>query len=779
MNWLETQIPKWVLGHRLLIIVAALVITAYCATGARHLYLDSSYKVFFSKDNPQLRAFEEMERTYNKTDNVLIVIAPKSRKVFTNDTLAIVEEMTNDAWQIPYSTRVDSLTNFQHTEAIDDDLQVANLVGDAHRLDAAQLARIQTIALSEPLLKGRLVSQSAHVTALNVTVQIPAAEQAAATPVVVNYIRAMVDRYRARHPDHDYYLTGMVVMNNSFSEQSVNDLTGVMPMSFAVMFGLLIILVGSFFGSLSTVVVIGASVAAAMGITGMLGFPITSASASAPTVILTVAIANCVHILISYYQGVQNGAQRLAAMEESLRVNFQPVTLASATTTIGFLTLNFSEVPPFRMLGTIVAIGVGFAYILSITLLPSLITLLPVKPKRRTPLNDILMERLAEFVIRRRRTLLFTMGAIIVTTIANIPRNELNDVFVHYFHPPLDFRTATDFTLDNLTGIYTINYSLKSADSGGVNDPEFLRDVEAFTSWARQRPETVHVHAFTDIMKRLNKNMHGDALQWYRLPGERDLAAQYLLLYEMSLPYGLDLNNQINIDKSGTKVSMTLRLVSSNELIAFDKQAKAWLEENASSVIDNDSAGTIAMFSNIGRRNIRAMLIGTTLALVLISILLIVALRSLRIGIISLIPNLVPAAVGFGLWGIFVGEVGIALSVVTSLTLGIVVDDTVHFLSKYLRAKRELGYNPEQSVRYAFKTVGRALLVTSTVLVIGFSILATSLFELNAGMGLLTAVVIAIALIADFLFLPPLLMKFEEDPDDAITDPSERRAAVA
>jgi predicted RND superfamily exporter protein len=156
------------------------------------------------------------------------------------------------------------------------------------------------------------------------------------------------------------------------------------------------------------------------------------------------------------------------------------------------------------------------------------------------------------------------------------------------------------------------------------------------------------------------------------------------------------------------------------------------------------------------------MLTGTTIALILISGILVFALQSFKIGAISLIPNLAPAAMGFGLWGLLVGEVGLGLSVVAGMTLGIVVDDTVHFLSKYLRARREQQLNPEDAVRYAFSTVGTALLVTSVVLIAGFMVLSQSPFKLNADMGLLTAITIGFALLADFLFLPPLLMKVEK-----------------
>jgi predicted RND superfamily exporter protein len=270
------------------------------------------------------------------------------------------------------------------------------------------------------------------------------------------------------------------------------------------------------------------------------------------------------------------------------------------------------------------------------------------------------------------------------------------------------------------------------------------------------------VNSITDILKRLNKNMHADQADWYRLPQARDLSAQYLLLYEMSLPFGLDLNNQINVDKSSTRFVVTLEILSTNEMLALEQRAKNWLEKNTQHITSSIGSGPSIMFAHIGKRNIKSMLIGTTVALILISLVLILAFRSIKMGLISMIPNLIPAAMGFGLWGILVGEVGLALAVVTGMTLGIVVDDTVHLMSKYLRARREQNLDTFDSIRYAFKTVGRALIITSVVLVAGFLVLAFSSFKLNSGMGLLTAIIIALAIVADFFLLPPLLMKLEE-----------------
>ena len=373
------------------------------------------------------------------------------------------------------------------------------------------------------------------------------------------------------------------------------------------------------------------------------------------------------------------------------------------------------------------------------------------------------MAALGEFVVRRRRGLLWGSGLIVVALVASIPRNELNDVFLHYFGESIEFRRDADFTVENLTGLYTIEYSLASGEPGGIGDPDFLADVAAFAEWYGEQPETIHVNVITDTFRRLNMSMHGDDPAEYRLPASRELAAQYLLLYEISLPFGLDLNNQIDVDKSATRMTVATQTLSSNDVLALDRRALQWLAEHAPNIIRPESSGTTLMFAYLGRQNIISMLAGTTFALVGISFVLIFALRSLRLGLASLVPNLVPGALGFGLWGLAVGEVGLSLSVVTTMTLGIVVDDTVHFLSKYRRARRELGCTSPDAVRVAFRTVGRALLTTSLVLVAGFIVVSLSSFELNAGMGRLTAMVIALALMADFFLLPPLLMKVERD----------------
>jgi len=748
--------PWRILFFTLLLVIAA-------GSGGRFIEFTNDYRVFFSADNPELQAFEAMQNIYTKTDNVLFVVAPSSGDVFQTDTLAMVAALTEQSWQTPYSTRVDSITNFQHTVADGDDLLVGDLVDDVSSLSAEDLLEVKRIALNEPLLVQRLVSPSGDVTGINVTIQLPG-QSLTEVPEVAAFARETATQLEAQYPDHRIYVTGIAMMNNAFGESAQNDMASLVPLMFITIIVVLGLLLRSFFATISAVVMIFFTIIFAMGMMGWLGWKLTPASAAAPTIMMTMAVADTVHLLVTFLHNLRKGMSKSDAMTDSLRINLQPIFITSITTAIGFLSMNFSDVPPFHDLGNVVAIGVLFAFVLSVSTLPALLMVIPLRVKSRPDKENNVMAIFANFVIAYRKVLLMATTVLALSLMAFLPQNKLDDQFVMYFDKSVDFRQATDFASDRLSGIYNLQYALEQGESGGVSDPVFLQAVEQFSQWLRTQPEVMHVHTITDTFKRLNKNMHGDDPAFYRLPDSRELAAQYLLLYELSLPYGLDLNDQIDIDKGQTRLNITLKNLHTEEMLEIENRVSTWLDQNLTN-ISYKSASPMLMFAHIGKRNVSSMLVGTTLALVLISFILILALRSSRIGLISLAPNLIPAGMAFGLWGLMVGQVGMSLSVVAGMTLGIVVDDTVHFLSKYLRARREKGLDEKEAVRYAFNTVGVALWVTSLVLVLGFWVLSQSHFALNSDMGAMAAITIAIALVMDFLFLPPLLMKLEENKD--------------
>lgn len=770
----EEQWASWVLNNRIIIIVISIVMTILTAYGASRLEFSNNHRVYFGEDNPQLIALEKMENVYTKNDNVTFVFAVDDGDIFNEKVLLALRDITERAWQMPYSSRVDSITNYQHSKAVDNDLEIRSLVPNEGSLNKENIDLIKNIALKEPLLINKLLSPNGRVTGINIAILLPRIDEASELPEVVAFSQNLLADIKKEYPFMDAYLTGGVMMDNAFVEATKKDIDTLIPLSFAVMLIMLSLLVGGIMGTLATLLVIAFSIAGAMGLGGYIGFPLTPPSVAAPIIILAIAIANCVHILTTFKQRFsemkndkgnderdKKKSNKCHALHYSLSSNLRPVTIASLTTVIGFLSMNFSDVPPFQHLGNLVAMGVLLSLVMSVSFLPALLSLLPASRRAPVQLPFLSMNTLSECVIKHHNRFFWGVGLIAVILVASISRNELNDVFVHYFDEKSEFRQDTDFVLDNLTGFYNIEYSMESGESGGVYSPEFLQQVDGFSLWLRQQPEVLHVNTVTDTIKRLNKNMFNDDEVMYRLPDDRNVIAQYILLYEMSLPYGLDLNNQINVNKSSVRLLVTIKTLSTGAVLDFEDRAQQWLTDNTPQVSSSVGTGTVMMFSYIGQRNIISMLVGTTAALILISLVLMAAFKSWSLGVVSLLPNLIPAAMGFGLWGLLVGEVGLALSTASAMTLGIVVDDTVHFLTKYHRARKEMNASVEDAIRYAYKTVGQALVTTTVVLVSGFLVLASSGFELNSGMGLLTAIVITIALLVDLLFLPAVLIKYK------------------
>jgi len=759
----STQLTTQILAHRWQVIIFSIILFMLCSMGLQHLSVDSDLRVFFSKDNPQLLQLEKVENTYVKNENILFVISPKDQQVFTPKVLKIIQEMTAELWLTPASGRVDSITNFQHTWADGDDLIVEDLFGDLDELSTTDIEKRKQIALHEPILLDRIISRDGAVT--NIIININFVDK---DPEIISEIarhtRKLRDLYRETYPDIEFYLTGSVMFDTAFSEVSQRDMATLVPLMLLV----LVISVGLIFrtviATLMTLIIIIMATGTAMGLAGWLGIAINPASASAPTIILTLAVADSVHILFMMYYLMNKGKSRHEAIIESIQFNFQAVFLTSLTTVVGFLTMNFSDAPPFHDLGNIVAIGITAAFFYSIFFLPALVSVLPVAFKVKSyPRQFIIMQGIASWVIINRVPILFSTICLAVALGYSASQNRLNDNWINYFTKNVPVRVATDVLEDRISGADFLEYDISAGRPQGINDPGFLNHLDDLVRWLRAHPQVEQVNNLTDVMKKLNQVMHGDDETWYRLPERQDLAAQYLLLYEMSLPYGLDLNNIINVDKSATRIIITTKNLGTRALSDLDLEIQTWLKNNTPNHMHSQGTGISIVFAYLSQRNIVNMLIAAFGALIAISLILIIALKRIDIGIISLLPNIIPATMAFGLWGLLVGEIGLGLSVVVSMTLGIVVDDSVHFISKYLRARTHFDMNKEQAIHHAFTTVGPAMWTTTVALVAGFLVLMMSDYKMSADMGLLSAITIAIALLMDFLLLPAILLVADRD----------------
>ncbi len=758
------QLIKLVTSRRISTLLLCLLLVGFTASYARFLQPSLTYQDMLSPEFPPLVAYENIQKEYTRDDNIQIVIAPTKGDIFTKETLTLVHSLTEKLWKTPFSTRVDSLTNFQNTTADGDDLLVAPLAENPLSLTVDKLANIRSIALSDPTLHRRLVSETGHVTAINVSLAFPNVnmnEKLDATAFVRNIVRAETADYTGIIT----HIAGSVPFDETAMLVGQQD-TGMFLMA---TFVIVLIFLGILLRNISTLIpslfVILFSVACGMAFAGFMDWKLTPMSSPIPLMILILAVADCVHVITSFLQNMRQGMAKILAMQESLRINFGPIAATSITTAIGFLTMNFSSSDSLGHMGSQVAFGVMVAFFLSVTLLPASICLLPVKIGNIRPVDasfsNTWYQQLVRFIDRSRTRILGASLLLVAFLGYGASQNILNDKFYTYFSEETPFRQAIEFTDKHMGGTYNVSYNLHAMGPNKVSTPAFLQKVDSFANWLRTQEEVIQVYNIADTFKRLNKDIHGGEATSYTLPESAELAAQYLLLYELSLPYGLDLNDQINFDKSATRVQVTFKSLSTMEMLAFEKRAADWLTTNLPNTKTEGSSVQI-MFSHMARLDVEGMFKGTFTALLLISGLLVFVFGSLRIGLISLIPNLLPTIAAFGIWGLFVGEVGLGLAMVSGLTMGVVVDDTIHFLSKYQRARIKQGLTVPAALEYAFAKAGVSILITSLVLFAGFIVMIFAQFRLNADLGLMTSIIIVLALVFDFILLPVLLLLFDK-----------------
>ena len=746
---------------RLSALLLILVLIGFFVTKIGNVQLSADTKAYFNEDDESLIAFDKLEADFSKDESIVIVVESKTRNLFSHDELEVIQEITEESWQQSYVVRVDSLTNYQYTRAEGDELIVEDLFGDdLSAMASSEIEKRKVFSINQPELLSSIISGGGEITAIIVSVVTPGENKAVEVPLVVAQFRELIDGYAAKNPGLDFHIGGQVFLNNAFSEISQSDIKKLYPLMLLIILILLYAFFRMLVPTILTMIIVVLSCLGTMGVAGFFQMSIASIVINAPIMVMSLALADCVHVLVNFYAGLKTGMSRFEAVKESVKINFKAVSLTTITTAIGFLSLNFSESPPFRDLGNLVAVGVLIAYLLSLTVLPILMTILPTFGAQKSQAKDKSFWKKAESVHNLRGLTLAFVVLLIISAISafNI---EVNDTSTEFFSEDTSFRQDAEYIDRNFTGVSQINYSIAADREGGVTTVEYLRVLDDMVAWLRNQPEVTYVSTAIDIIKRLNQDLHGGDPKSYKIPSDSDTAAQYLLLYEMSLPYGLDLTNRINLDKSASRLIVNLKKSSATELLEFDQRFGEWLSSNAPPYMLTKAASPAMMFAYVSQNNALSMIKGMLVALVLISLILVVALKSIRLGCVSLLMNCTPILVAFGVWSLLVGEAGLGVSLVLGISLGIVVDNSIHFLTKYRYANRVLGQSVKESLRFSLNTVGKALLITTVSVSAGFLVISTSNFSLNADMGIMTSLVIVIALVVDLVFIPPIIERFE------------------
>ncbi|MGK0476317.1 MAG: putative RND superfamily exporter protein [Oleispira sp.] len=745
-----------------IVIIALSAVLILATSGAQHLTFTTDFRSYFSSENPQLRAFEQLEADFNKQDTLVFLVEMEDEQssVLNPHGLGFLKALTRSAWQIPFARRVDSLINYQRIESTEDELIVNDLVPADTKITNNDIAQLSQYIQQQPRLLNNFISADESLALVVVSLALPDGDEQATKMLVADAKARLED---LNHEGISIKLFGSTIINLALAEAVERDIALLIPLSYLIIFSAIFFLTRSLAGTLLALLMTLLSVSSVFGVFGWMGMPLTPVVGAVPSMIMIIVIADCMHILVSFQHYLKQGFEKTEAITEAVRINIKPVMITSITTALGLLCLNFSESPPYRDLGNLVAMAAIIAGALALTWFPACLFIFSGSKGPKESDHNVLetfFNQISGWIFNYPQQIVAASIFSIVIALIGIMQLEFNEQWHQYYDETYDVRQALDTQNDKLYGVNFIQYSVGSGESEGIYRVAYQKQLDQLVSWIDQQENVGYVDALSLQVKELNQKLQANDLQTFRIPDSREVIAQSLLAYEMSLPLGMGMDQYVNIDRSSTRLTVYLHKSTSKQLISMDEKILSQAKVNYPMLHLESGTGLDMVFANISDSNSMSLLKGTGLALLLISIILILVLKSIRLGLVSIIPNIMPVVLAYGAWGFISGRIDLGLSIVACMSIGLVVDDTVHFLSKYQLARQQ-GKTTEQAIQYAFSTVGIAMLITTFVLAAGFLLLALSSFSPTHGMGALLALTAVFALIIDFLFLPILLITFD------------------
>jgi len=707
-----------------LVTLAAVVIVVVMGIGK--LQLNSHYTAYFDKDDPRLVAHQEISATYSRQDAMFVVLQSDG-SFLDNENYVLLEDLSARLKSQTYTTHVLSITEL-------------GIIGETLTHDGSVIPTIEQLK-SDYRAVGLLLSNDSRMAGLWVQLDLP--DQRSSTLLkAVGSIRKLVEAEIGDLPVSAHY-TGTLALNDAYIQVVRHDLIRIIPLLLIIMVAVLLWLLPDKRAVLTILPIGLVSVLAAFGLAGLFELELAAINAFVPVIILSISLAGCVHISLSYSHYRHSGMSSQAAALAASRYNLLPMALANGTTALGFLGLLLSPSPPIRVLAYLVVAGIVVSFILCMTLLPVLQARFdPWKRGEKT--RDFFIPRLAGFVSRRGRTLIILFLLLSLPATWLVSRNVVSDNVLEYFASSHTFSRDTQLVENHLSGVNEVFYSLQTGKQSDFYNAEAILALTRFSDWLNDQPEVNRsgsIAAANVLQEAMQEDRLQQRLDFYRDRSSSSSARNPLLALAVSSDY------------SSALVSVYLQQLDSAELINFDQRVHDWALQNLNG-FSLKSGGPALMFASLGEQNIRGMLVALGIALLFAALILGAVLRSWRVAGIGMVCNLLPVLLVYSLWAVFNGKISIGAAVVMGMILGIVLDDTIYLLTTYRRGVQQKVADP---IAYAMQRVGPALVLTTITLATGLSLGLLSDFGPIWSMSLLSVMIIVTALLVDLLLLPALL----------------------
>lgn len=760
----SARFARFVTGRPWLSLAVSALALAGLTAGLPRVRANFTHTAFFYPDDPLMVEFDAFERRFGNDDAVLVTVRSESG-VFDADTITLLQKLTERMWQVPEVIRVDSLTNFNWVHADGDDIAVDPLIPADAELTSEYLAERRAIALAHESLPDWMVSRDGKTAVVMARIR-PGIEDAPKASVIVLAVREVVAALQGG--DHVMHIHGSPAVTYAFEESTQIDLQKIIPLVLGLTILFLAVLLRSVSGVVLPLVVVVLSIVAALSVAGWTGVELSSVTSILPQILIAVGVADAVHILVGFRAARRNGLDKRAAANHTLSKNFVPTLLTSLTTALGFFAFSTAGLRPVAGLGLLSGIATLLAWLITYMVVGALLVVVPswIKPRVERVDLQVASPRAHAYVgwlMRTRWVIVGLFAALTAAAAVLAVRTRVNSDPYRYFAEGFPLREANEAILRDLG--YSMGYEivLDSGAEDGVKDPAFMAKVEALERFAMGLPRTVRVVSTADVLRQMNRALEGGGAEAYRMPDTREGIAQELFLYSMSLPPGMDMNDRITVKNDAIRMSV---LSGTSDSSTWMKQAHA-MEGHARELgLRASVTGKGRLFQSMNDYVVMSFIQSLIIAVVGISIILVLTFRSVKLGLVAMIPNVVPLVIGGAVLNVLGANLDIGTVLVSSVCLGIAVDDTIHVLANYNRYVRE-GRSPREALALVFSHTGPALITTTLVLVSAFGAFGIGTFVPNVFFGIMTATVLTAALVTDLVLLPALLLVMAGSPEAA------------
>jgi predicted RND superfamily exporter protein len=738
--WID-QYPKKSLALCLLLFLCTL-------PGLLNIQMDYGVKVWLKKTDPLLKSFNFFQETFGNDDSILIALH-RPEGVFHPELIRDIHKITNELWTVPDVVRVDSLSNFTYVFSEQGELIVEDTIPKQWELHGEKLKQIEKRVMQHEQMPGRMIDFTGQTASFLLRMRPYYNEQPDFAPVVEK-IETILEQYREK--GYRFYTVGTAQVTETFRSVAISDLLVLIPLLNLLIFLVLVLVFKNKWGVILPFTIIGLTLSSAMGLSGMLGIKLNNLSGMVPTILIAICIADSIHVLQTFRRFQSSTDPFL----KTLQKNLAPTFLTTVSTTIGFFSLYTNDLVPIQDFGILCGLGCLFAWFYSIFGILPLLKIFAPK-KQFAPHQGLMKKGLSKvFPIVQKYPLpiIFSFLLTSIVAIGIAIQNEVNSNPFDYFAENTHLHKSNQFFLKQYKGFNGLEMVFNSGRPAGIHDPDFLEKIDQFQTWLKSRPYINQSYTFLDDLKQINRAANDMDQAFFSPPKTSQMAAQLHLLYTLNLPPGLDLNFYIDVKEQYLRGTILWNIQNSKQCLI---EAKI-IENKAKELgLNAFATGQEYLFQGMNSYVVNGYFTSMGISLLFITLMMIFVTKSLKVGILSILPNIIPITFGAMAMSLLGRPIDVGTVLVASVCFGIAIDDTIHFLTSYNKYIRE-GLSPSDAIKNTIEVVGSALSLTTFILFLGFGVFAIADFVPNFNFGVFSAFVLVMALATDLLFLPALLI---------------------